>query len=358
MDLTQPILVGLLGAALLLIGLGAQFRKGPDILNSKGRNRDMWRVGGIGIGLVLLFYMGGYPGLQSLASQLQAGAVSGGGSSGGGSGGTGQASVYALASSPSVTVYATQQFKSGTSVPTTTTFLHRLQGTKAWSTGYIGTAITAYAPGQHVEFEVGNSTGTGGNYYDKHIDYTVPFQTSDQISTELAYKATAANVAIAYKNDLDQVSTAVTLGTGQTKTFYVKMTGEYQKSFGDAVCGSDSNVMVLYLGNKSQIASAVFGDYPEVTCPGIVTASTTPVNSTKCFKAPVLNSDADTGWIPVRVTGDSTNDPSTGLKFLAFDSNRYIDTITGEFMCGVNNNVNADVGIASTVAPTVYVTIS
>lgn len=351
MDLTQPVILGIAGLALLLIGLGAQFRMGPNILGSRGRNRDMWRVGAL-VGIVLLVWMGGLAGLQTLGAQAGVSIPSGGG------GGGAQISCES-STAPSITVTGAQISKSGTAV-SGATIAHRLKGSSAWKAGVYGTAITGYAPGSVVEMVLGNQSGTTGSYYAQAKELAVPCAQNVPVNADLAKEATAANVQLYYKNDQGTPNTAITLGTGQTKTGYVVLTGEYQNAFGDASCGANSNVAVLFY-NKSQIQNIRIGDWAEVSCPKSVTNSAVANNVSKCFSAPVLTSDQTTGEVALTLQADASNNPTTDIVMSLLDSNLVKNTVTGEYSCGAADDTGADTGIATVIdstAPEMTIAIS
>lgn len=258
---------------------------------------------------------------------------------------------------PSITVRGAVIGNPSTAVAATATIAHRIKGTSSWASGVYGTAITAYAPGDVVEMELGNQTTTTGAYYTKHYEFTVPCQQTVPVAQDLGLEATAGNIATFYKNDQGTANTAITLGAGATKTGYITVTGEYQHSFGNAECGANSNVVAVYY-NRSQIQSVRIGDWPEVACPGVVPNSAVANNVTKCFGAPVLTSDQTTGDVALTLQADAANNPNNTIVMIFFDSNRYRNTVTGIYACGAADNANADTGIASVVAPKLIIAIA
>jgi len=264
------------------------------------------------------------------------------------------------------TVTFTGYTKNRPGITATADFAYRKQGDIAWTGGILGTAITTWSVGDVISVVMGNasnSVDTLGAYYSYPTTYTVPCEEAPTKDFELAAESTAASVSTAWKNNNDQVSTAMAIGTGETKTGWIKVSGQIYTDFGSKHCSDLSNTITCFR-NTTEVNSIKLGSpqYKTVATPQYIVQSTNPENQSISFEFPVVESSGESGWIQMAVEAKSGQDPgvsiSKGVYCIITDSNYAQDVNTGEYSCSREDESGGDVGIASTTAPVVHLLYS
>jgi hypothetical protein len=338
--------VALLGAMAIVIFALAAKRKKIPFLDTDGKDRD-WVMGVSGLGAIFLLIIAG--GLATWGSWAQSsGTPSTPATVTPPASGTGYTQGY----SPSVSVAGVQVAKTGTAIPVGTALAYKATGMSAFAAGAYGTPITTVARGVNVEMYAGSNQS--GSYYAVKKAVVVANEQPQTVSADLAAKATPGNVQSYYVNDQGTANTALTIGAGQTRSGKLSLTGEYQKSVGNADCGANSNVVVFWV-NDSQAQNFIYNGQSTIACPKIISNSAVAHIVAKCFAAPVLLSDSSTGEKIFTFQADAANDPGTDVTWDLYDSNWYVNTVTGNYECGICDDTGADVGITGVVSGTIAI---
>ena len=171
-----------------------------------------------------------------------------------------------------------------------------------------------------------NSTSSSNMYYTDIVDYTAPLQDAVDDLTGEGCEIDTSPIFASYDSDgrtQSSSANAQSLSTGQSRDIRIMVKAHSNKCYGMPGTNKDNVVCLLYNSSALSVSSS----YKSAGTPSSIGSSTYSIGkSSQCFEFPLLS---DVGYtdIPITLTGDSSNEPTTAHNItvmsddLAFDLN-------------------------------------
>jgi len=254
-----------------------------------------------------------------------------------------------LASAPSVTFNSIDKYTR--TADTTGSAIHfRKEGGLAWTSATPGTAI-ASVMNAFENFDVVFYDDNTARY-GKMISYEVPCQENPSLDVESVAVATASAMS-GYTDNPDGTqnsnSNQWAMGANSVKTFTITIGGESEKSYGNPYCGG-RNVLVFEY-NSTEI-DGITSNLAKAETPTQHSVSAID-HKTKAFYVDPIE-DTDEIQIKVTVDSDDSVDPTEDITWTLYDVQYYFDKYSGDVLCDVEDELDADLGIATELSGTIY----
>lgn len=261
---------------------------------------------------------------------------------------------------PQFTINAYDGANPGTAITGEVT-LWRVEGTKTWTAGATGTAVTAgFKVGDTIEYISGITTANAEQYDNAYGPTGSILITCDEDiveEIEMRNDEVEASITASFFNSDHTASTAQTIGAGATKPIYAKFEAGAEEDFGNRFVyqkdGKYSNLLAIKVNSSdtSDVTKLIVTQVdPEMGkvgetiyktgCPGIVTATTSFTNY--CFKVPAA-SDYGTEF-KVYISADASVAVGVDGTASYYAGGWYVNADTGELEFGIQDEKTNAVG--------------
>lgn len=211
----------------------------------------------------------------------------------------------------------------------------RRVGSTAWTSVASGSS-TNFSPYDEIEI-LGDYNFTIG--YASHVaKYTVPCAGTALVELKSADKNTA-NITGTFWNAAGSASTVQPMTIGDTKNVKFQFVGNYRRDYGNTEIGY--NIMNC-VANKTEIQDLAIPELTIADKPSMIEGTTGFTDYT--FEVPVFASNAETLQYIATIVASDVIEPIADIRCTVYDTNYYVDSITGIVGTGIQNNTKGNVG--------------
>jgi hypothetical protein len=219
------------------------------------------------------------------------------------------------------------------------------------------TSQSTVSPGDTVEVLFGIADST---YYASHFDSkaTVPCKGTYDVPGKLWTKDTSVSMIVynteGFAQPGDGSAYNQTMGVGDEKILKFKVTGNYQKYFGNPDV-TLNNLMVFDYSRTKFKKVALLKDGAEQPVGAVpVQHSITTGNAASAYQVAKVAGSGEVLY-QVRILADSVLNPDTSVVATMYDADYFYNSLTGKVEMGYEDQNSADVGVASEPTATIYI---